>query len=320
MDYLPPIVHLVNEKDDGLPLIKILRERMKVSRSLLSKLKQTERGIEVNGNRVYTNAIVHAHDHVALRMPVERSEDILPEPIPFAIVYEDADLLVVNKPSGLIVHPTHGHYTGTLANGVVHYWQDKGESYRFRPIHRLDQDTSGIIAIAKNAYVHQHVSEQMQRNEVDKTYLAYVHDLPQPPSGTIHAPIDRSDDNPHIRIVREDGYASTTHYETIQVFGNEASVQRIRLETGRTHQIRVHMKHIGHPLIGDAMYGLDPAEDRSDALRLDALINRHALHAEELSFTHPMQRVRMTFHAPIPEDLQALSNKLALIYVQEGEE
>jgi 23S rRNA pseudouridine1911/1915/1917 synthase len=315
VEYMPPLVHLVEEKDDGLPLIKILRNRMQVSRSLLSKLKMTERGIEVNGKRVYTNTIVHTGDCVELRMVVEQSDDILPEPIPFAILFEDEHLLVVNKASGIIVHPTHGHYTGTLANGVVYYWREQGQSYRFRPIHRLDQDTSGVLAIAKSAYVHQHVSEQMKNNQVEKAYLAYVHGIPSCIAGTVDAPIDRSDEHPHIRVVRDDGYASITHYETIATFGTAVSLQRIKLETGRTHQIRVHMKHIGHPLLGDAMYG--PTETNLDILnQLHHRINRHALHAESLSFTHPILGERLTFTAPLPEDLFQLSNYLKLTYVE----
>jgi len=314
VSYLPPIIYRVEEQDDGIMLRTILRDRMKLSRKLLSRLKQSEQGIILNGERVYTSVKVKRGDQVEVRMPREISEDILPEDIPFDIVFEDEHLLIVNKAAGIIVHPTHGHYTGTLANGVVHYWKSKGEDVRFRPIHRLDQYTSGVLAIAKNPYVHQHVSEQMKRNKVDKTYIAFVHGRLVPSAGTIAAPIDRSEENPHIRTVREDGYPSVTHYTTIDNYEEAASLVRIRLETGRTHQIRVHMKSIHAPLIGDAMYGPDSYDE--GLLSIHGWINRQALHAETLAFVHPITGKHVTFEAPWPDDLQQLRNHFTQVYVE----
>ncbi|WP_313998196.1 RluA family pseudouridine synthase [uncultured Paenibacillus sp.] len=261
--YYEPITLTVDPRDEGMTVRTVLEKRLGVSRKLLSRLKLTEEGLTLNGRRVYTTAKVKAGDEVALRMERERSDDILPQEMPLDIVYEDSHLLILNKAAGVIVHPTHGHYTHTLANGVVHLWQSRGESFRFRPVHRLDQETSGVVAVAKNGYVHQQLSEQMQRGEVDKTYIAYVFGKPEPASGTVDAPIDRNPDAPHIRIVTPDGYPSVTHYETVEIYrggAGSASLVRLKLETGRTHQIRVHMRHIGCPLIGDKMYGIGTGE------------------------------------------------------------
>src|SRR5690606_20665475 len=158
----------------------------------------TELGITVNGERSYTNRKLSEGDLIELRMEKEISEDTLPQPMPIDVLFEDDHLLIVNKPAGVITHPTHGHYTNTLANGVVHYWREKGEQHRFRPIHRLDQDTSGVLAIAKHPFAHQQLSEQLQRGEVKKQYLAFVRGTLIEPSGTINAPIDRDPDHPHI--------------------------------------------------------------------------------------------------------------------------
>ncbi|MBB3129322.1 23S rRNA pseudouridine1911/1915/1917 synthase [Paenibacillus rhizosphaerae] len=325
-EYYPPISYTVPPSEDGWLLKTILQKRLHVSRKLQSRLKLTEQGITVNGQRVYISVRVRDGDVVEIRMEKEISDDILPEPIPFRILYEDEHLLIVNKEAGIIVHPTHGHYTGTLANGVVHYWRDKGEAFRFRAVHRLDQETSGVIAIAKNPYVHQHISEQMIANEVDKRYLALVHGVPSPEEGEMDGPIDRDPEEPHRRIVTPDGYPSLTRYKVVEAYGSSSSLVQLKLETGRTHQIRVHMTSIGCPLIGDKLYrhpvyrklppeeewtaesvlqeGFTPSEQT--AVLLDHSISRQALHAWELSFQHPVTRERMTFQAPLPPDMTRL--------------
>ncbi|ALS29336.1 pseudouridine synthase [Paenibacillus sp. 32O-W] len=306
--YYEPLTVSVTAEDAGKTVRTVLERRLGVSRRLLSKLKLTDEGITLNGVRVYTTARVKEGDIIRIRMARESSDDILPEPMPLSIVYEDADLLVVDKPAGLIVHPTHGHYTGTLAGGVVHHWQERGEIVRFRPVNRLDEHTSGLIAIAKNPYVHQQLSEQHRNGTIRKVYRAYVYGVPDPPAGTVDAPIGRTPGMPHVRTVLPEGYPSVTHYATEEIFGGgRAAMVRLRLETGRTHQIRVHMKHIGCPLIGDGMYG--PEEGRK-VPGWEEAAGRQALHAETLGLLHPVRRERMEWTSPLPPELAALESRL----------
>ncbi|WP_019534516.1 RluA family pseudouridine synthase [Paenibacillus ginsengihumi] len=307
--YYKPLVYIVPPEEDGLLLRTVLQKRMGISRKLLSRLKTTEQGITVNGERKYIDVKLRGGDRVEARMERETSDDIMPQPMPLDILYEDDDLLVLNKPPGIVVHPTHGHYMNTLANGVVHHWLERGESFRFRPVHRLDQETSGTLAVAKNPYVHQQISEELQRHEVKKEYLAIVHGSVFPDEGTIDEPIDRDPQQPHVRIVTAAGYPAVTHYRVERRFP-AATLVRLRLETGRTHQIRVHMRHLGHPLIGDKMYGCTDLPDGETASR-DFGMERQALHAFRLGLTHPMTRQRVEFEAPLPEDMAACLERLA---------
>ncbi|MFE5318635.1 RluA family pseudouridine synthase [Paenibacillus sp. NPDC056579] len=325
--YYEPLVYHVSPEEEGIFLKTILQSRMGLSRKLLSRLKLTEQGITVNGERKYISVRVQAGDVVEVRMEQEQSDDILPQDLPLTILYEDDHLLVLNKPAGMIVHPTHGHYVNTLANAVVYYWQQQGWNYRFRPIHRLDQETSGTLAVAKNPFIHQQVSEQMQAHEVKKEYLALVHGAVASDEGTVNEPIDRDPEQPHLRIVTESGYSAVTHYRVERRF-REATLVRLWLETGRTHQIRVHMKHLGHPLLGDKLYKLEagglgrsmesPSDDDQacsgnkapdgelgTAAQEDAFgLERHALHACSLGFVHPATKQWIEFQAPLPEDLE----------------
>lgn len=302
MNYYDPLVHQVTSAEEGWLLDTVLRKSMLCSRRLVSQLKRTEKGLMLNGERVYTNRKVTGGDRVEVYMVEEYSEDILPQSnIPIDIIYEDEALLILNKPAGIIVHPTVGHYQNTLANGVVYYWQQKALKYRFRAVHRLDEDTSGVIAIAKNPYIQSHISEQMHEGEVHKEYVALVHGLPPQKKGRIVGAITRDTENPHVRVVREDGDHAATRYQVIEQYGEKATLLKLWLETGRTHQIRVHMKHMGCPIIGDRMYGSLEKDHRILSPDIDL---RQALHAQILIFQHPMMKKEMVFEAPLPVDFQ----------------
>ena len=306
-----PVALVVEAADEGRMLRDVLRDRLGISRRLFVKLKQTDDGLAVNGEKAYPSHRLTAGDVVELRMAEESSDDILPQDIPLDIVWEDEHLLVLNKPAGLIVHPTTGHYAGTLANGVVHYWREKGERCRFRPVHRLDADTSGLVIVAKHPYAHQQLSVQMAANAVEKKYRAYVYGQPPQERGEVSAPIGRLPEDPHRRAVLPEGAPSLTYYETARTYLCGVTALDLRLGTGRTHQIRVHMSHIGCPLIGDAYYA-DPARSASVLARaLDEVIARQALHAALLAFRHPVTGEPMRLTAPLPDDLRSLEEKLA---------
>lgn len=302
------LVHTVTPEQDGWRLKSVLITGMGLSRKLISRLKRMGT-VRVNGSSDTLYLPLCAGDIVEVTLPVEESETILPQPIPFDILYEDEHLLIVNKPPGLLVHPTLGHYMNTLANGVVYYWQRRGEKFRFRPIHRIDQDTSGVIAVAKNGYAHQFVSKQFQTGQVAKTYFAVVYGDLKQDRGTIEGPIGRDETNPHVRTVTPKGAPSTTHYEVAERFSGAALVKVIPV-TGRTHQIRVHMAHIGHPLIGDDFY-LQAVQYPAEPMPM----KRQALHAATLSFVHPETKESIRFEAPLAEDMKEL-----IAFLREREE
>ncbi|MBB6216256.1 23S rRNA pseudouridine1911/1915/1917 synthase [Anaerosolibacter carboniphilus] len=288
---------IVDEQHEGKELKEILYDEMKLSSRLVRRLKRNK-SILVNGNFITFHARLRRGDKVEAVMADEVNQ-FEPENIPMEVVYEDVDLVIVNKQPGLVVHPTKGHPTGTMANALVYRMQQLGESYKIRFVNRLDRDTSGLIIIAKNPYAQQELSKQMQRDEVEKIYLAVVKGVIQEEKGTVDAPIGRPDPEDILRKVYEGGQSSVTHYEVTQRI-KDATVIRVKLETGRTHQIRVHMAHIGYPLIGDELYGYVDQE----------LIQRQALHAETLIFEQPRTRGRVEVSAPIPDDIKELIQKL----------
>ncbi|QEK13656.1 RluA family pseudouridine synthase [Crassaminicella thermophila] len=280
-----------------MTLKEILYDKMRLSSRLVRKLKR-KKGILVNENRIPFHAVLRKGDFVKVIME-EESNQFEPEDIPIEVVYEDVDLLIVNKEPGIVVHPTKGHPTGTMANAIVFYMQEKKENFKIRFVNRLDRDTSGLIIIAKNPFAQQELSKQMQENLVEKIYLAVVKGRIKEDRGTICAPIGREEPESIKRKVYEGGQPSVTHYEVINRF-EEATVVRVKLETGRTHQIRVHMTHIGHPLIGDELYG---SVD-------EKLIKRQALHAETLTFYQPRTNERIEVKASVPKDIEELIEKL----------
>ncbi|WP_129599659.1 RluA family pseudouridine synthase [Anaerophilus nitritogenes] len=286
------------EKDYvGLSLKEILYDQMKLSSRLIRKLK-TKKNILVNGNKIPFHAILRNGDVVQVIMEEEPNQ-FEPEPISIEVVYEDLDLLIVNKKPGIVVHPTKGHPTGTMANAIVYYMQEKKEHFKIRFINRLDRDTSGLIMIAKNPFAQQEISKQMQANKVQKMYVAVVDGNLKERKATINAPIGRREPENIKREVFQGGQESITHYEVIDKLKN-ASVVKLKLETGRTHQIRVHMSYIGHPLIGDELYGVANTD----------LIDRQALHAQSLIFYQPRTNQKIEVNSSIPEDMEKLIKKL----------
>ncbi|MDO4545036.1 MAG: RluA family pseudouridine synthase, partial [Bacillota bacterium] len=243
-------------------------------------------------------------DVIEIKLP-EESSGFEPQPIPLTPVFEDDDLLVLNKQPGLIVHPTKGHPSGTVANGLMHYMAQTGKPFKIRFVNRLDMDTSGLLVVAKNAYCQNDYTRQMKENLVKKEYIAIVKGIVEADSGVIDLPIGRPDPENVRRAVMEGGAPSVTHYTVLERFlprqySQSYTLVRLLLETGRTHQIRVHMSHIGHPVLGDWLYGGDNV----------LLIERQALHAARLSFTHPMTGQLLELEAPLPDDIQAALQKL----------
>ncbi|WP_256760817.1 RluA family pseudouridine synthase [Cohnella sp. WQ 127256] len=309
--YYAPIEFIANASDEGRQLRDILRKRIGISRRLMVRLKSSEEGLSVNGEKVWPNHKISEGDVIRLRMETESSETILPQPMDLDIVFEDEHLLVLNKPAGVIVHPTTGHYLNTLANGVMHYWQERGERIRFRPVHRLDEHTSGLVVIAKHSLAQQQLSAQMMEGTVLKEYRTFVYGCPPENEGEINAPIGRQTEDPHRRVVREDGAPSQTFYKVTETYLNQASAVNIRLGTGRTHQIRVHMTSIGCPIIGDNYYSEEKWLSSDMTKQLSAVINRQALHAFRLGFKHPITGEDMKLEAALPDDMQQLEQELS---------
>jgi 23S rRNA pseudouridine1911/1915/1917 synthase len=284
--------------DEGKMVRQILQNRLGISRRLIRRLVSAQ-GIRLNGEPVFLSSRVSGGDFLQLFAEEEVSADILPEPIALDIVYEDEHLFVVNKPAGMIVHPTRGHYTGTLANGAVYHWQMRGEKVRFRPVHRIDQYTSGLVLIAKTHYAHQQIAKELVVHAMERKYEAIVHGRLSQEEGTVSAPIGLDPDFPLKRKVLPEGKPAVTHYRVLERYSDATRVM-LRLLTGRTHQIRVHMAHIGHPLFGDFLYGREEPE----------WIGRQALHAGTLGIVHPVTKERLVWHAPLPDDMCRLIERL----------
>ena len=299
----PDITYNCTEKDEGLLVKEIIRSRLGLSSRLMKKLKPLE-GITVNGERTSVRRRVAAGDLVEVCWPDEESW-FEPQDIPLDVVYEDDDLLVVNKQAGLIVHPTHNFQDGTLANALAFRMQERGEKYKLRFVNRLDMNTSGLLVVAKNAYCQDFLSKEMAENRVDKWYIAIVHGITDP-EGTIDLPIKKDPDHKARRMVSADGYPSVTHYRTLETYDIKDSGQlegysvvELKLETGRTHQIRVHMTHIGHPLVGDELYAQLYGYDKDPEW-----MPRQALHAGALEFRHPAGFRKVIVYAEIPADMK----------------
>ena len=297
------LVHIVKKEDEGRYVKEILTQRLLISSRLLKKIKITG-DILLNGKHVNVRARVYAGDKVEAVFPDEESY-FEPENIPLDVIYEDDDLLVVNKQAGLIVHPTYNFPSGTLANALTYRMRERGEVYKLRFVNRLDMYTSGLLIVAKNAHAQDFISHEMNENRVVKNYMAIVHGVVEE-NGTIHEPIGKDPNHVARRIVTPDGYDSITHYRVEERFPGIKygeiegfSLLDIKLDTGRTHQIRVHMTHIGHPLVGDELYAqLYGYYENPDWMP------RQALHAYHLEFMHPTKGRIIKVSTALPQDMK----------------
>lgn len=283
----------ITAAEEGKKIGDFLREKG-YSRHLLRQLKETEDGLLRNAQPTFTTVALKAGDRIRVRLleKAEGSEAIMPAPLPFEIVYEDEDLLVVNKPADMPIHPSFQNHGNTLADALTWHYQQHGEDFVYRCINRLDRDTTGLLIVAKHLLSASILSDMVGKREIHREYLAIVKGIP-PENGTISAPIGRKKGSAILREVNfETGEPAVTHFARLEI-RNGLSLVSLKLETGRTHQIRVHMGYIGCPLIGDYLYYPECSR-----------ISRQALHSHRLSFLHPITGKALSFTAPLPEDME----------------
>lgn len=289
----------------GERIDKYLSEQLEdMTRSHIQKLIK-ENMVRVNGMTVKSNFKLSASDQIEVEIPELKEPDILPENIPLDILYEDQDILVVNKPKGMVVHPAPGHYTGTLVNAIMYHCKDNlsGINGVMRPgiVHRIDMDTTGSLLICKNDRAHQALAEQLKEHSITRKYHAIVHARLKEDEGTIDKPIGRHPiDRKKMSVHCTNGREAVTHYRVLKRFQQFTYIE-CQLETGRTHQIRVHMSSIGHPILGDQVYG--PA-------KCPYKLQGQTLHAKVLGITHPTTGEYMEFDAPLPDYFQGLLEKM----------
>jgi 23S rRNA pseudouridine1911/1915/1917 synthase len=286
------IEYKITSLDAGVRIDTFLRQKG-YSYQNLTDIKKMPKSILVNGIHYYMRQTLSEGDLLQVCITeTQSSEKIPPVPLPLDIVYEDEDILVINKPAGMPIHPSMKNYTNTLANGLAYYFEQQNKPFIFRCNNRLDRDTSGLTLISKHLVSGNILSSMVSRREIHREYLAIVEGHVTPLSGTIDAPIARKPDSIMERIVDfEHGERAVTHYQVVSYSPSYTFVS-LRLETGRTHQIRVHMKYLGYPLIGDFLYNPNTKD-----------INRQALHSHKLSFSHPITGEEMSFVAPLPDDM-----------------
>lgn len=273
----------------------LLRRELNCSSAVIRTAKQYPDGILLDGVHATTAQTAQPGQVLSILLSDRENGNLVPAEGPLDIVYEDEDILVVNKAAGVAVHPGPGHHDDTLGNFLTNYYKKQGVPFLYRPAHRLDRNTSGLMVIARHAHVQELLKNQLHTGDFRRTYLAVCQGVPEPKEGVIDRPIGRRDGSVLMREVRSDGASAVTHYQVMSVSGNRSLV-RLELETGRTHQIRVHMAWLGCPLVGDFLYGV---EDKT-------LIGRTALHSWKLNMTQPLTGKRLELTAPIPEDMLTL--------------
>ena len=286
------IDYIIDEDSAGLRVEQFLR-RKRYSGQNLSEIKRMPKSILVNGVHYYMRQELSTGDHLQVRIcETQNSEKIPPTKLPLDIIYEDEDLLVLNKPAGMPIHPSLNNYTNSIANALAYYFQSQGKPFIFRCCNRLDRDTSGLTIVSKHLVSGSILSDMTKYREIHREYLAITRDSVTPSEGTIQAPLGRKEGTIIERTVDwEHGEDAVTHYKVVKE-ANGHSLVSLRLETGRTHQIRIHMKYLGYPLIGDYLYNPDME-----------YMTRQALHSHHMEFTHPITGEHMSFTAPLPEDM-----------------
>ena len=300
---------MISEKDAGVRLDVFVSDNTELSRSAAAKLIESG-NITVFGNTCAKKYELRALDEVEINLPEPEPTEALPENIPLEVVYEDSDIIVINKPVGMVVHPAPGNYTGTLVNALLYHCKDSlsGIGGVIRPgiVHRIDKDTSGLLVVAKNDAAHLALAEEISHHGVEREYHALVRGGFKNDTGTVDAPIGRHPvDRKKMAVLTSEGAnakRAVTHYEVIRRYGSVSYV-RCLLETGRTHQIRVHMSHIGHALLGDEVYST--VKTRFEKLHAP-LLHGQALHAKRLSLTHPTTKERMSFECELPAEFKEL--------------
>ena len=286
------IDYIIDEDSAGLRVEQFLR-RKRYSGQNLSEIKRMPKSILVNGVHYYMRQELSTGDHLQVRIcETQNSEKIPPTKLPLDIIYEDEDLLVLNKPAGMPIHPSLNNYTNSIANALAYYFQSQGKPFIFRCCNRLDRDTSGLTIVSKHLVSGSILSDMTKYREVHREYLAIARGSVTPSEGTIQAPLGRKEGTIIERTVDwEHGEDAVTHYKVVKE-ANGHSLVSLRLETGRNHQIRIHMKYLGYPLIGDYLYNPDME-----------YMTRQALHSHHMEFTHPITGAHMSFTAPLPEDM-----------------
>ncbi len=288
------LLYTVKDNDNYINLKQILKEEFFISERLLLKLKNNKQFF-INNQNVYVSAPVHANDIVKVDLDFEETSDnIVSTFIELNILYEDDAFLVLNKPAGIAIHPSHSHFDTSLSNGVKFYFDKINLKRKIRPVNRLDKDTSGAVIFAKNEYIQECLTRQMKKNIFKKEYIALLEGKVKDSKATINLPIAREKDSIIKRCVRDDGDTAVSHYEVLNYYDCFSEVKFI-IETGRTHQIRVHASYIGHPVLGDTLYGTS-----------SPLISRQALHSYKVSFIHPITRKPLEIVAPLFKDMSSL--------------
>lgn len=288
-------IYYVDEECDSVRIDKYLADIIPdISRSFIQKLLKQE-NILVNNEPCKAKYLVKADDIINVNIPEAIETNIVPENIPIDIIYEDSDVLIVNKPKDMVVHPAAGHFTGTLVNAVMYHCKDNlsGINGVLRPgiVHRIDKDTTGALIICKNDFSHNFIAEQLKVHSITRKYVAIVHGTFKESEGTVDAPIGRHKTDRKKMSINSDGKLAVTHYKVLATNGKFSYVE-CQLETGRTHQIRVHMTSINHPLLGDEVYGKSQSPYK---------LNGQTLHAKTIGFTHPTTKQYVEFEAPLPD-------------------